>query len=113
MATTRKPAARKPKAHFSIAQAEAELTEGLDEIEPFTVELKSGEIVTFVDPRSMGWQKAASLDMSNPYGMFRELVEEEDYEKLVNEDFPLSLITKLGQAWRDHYGVEEQLQPGN
>lgn len=110
--STSKPAARKPAAHFSIAQAEKEYTNGLDEVEPFTVELKSGDVIAFKDPRHLGWQVAAALDISNPYGMFRELVEDEDYEKLVAEDFPYPLIVKIGQAWREHYGVED-LAEGN
>jgi len=107
-----KTASRKPKAHFSIAQAEKEYTSGLDEVEPFTVELKSGEVITFRDPRTLGWQVAASLDITNPYGMFRQLVEDEDYEKLVSEDFVYPILRQIGEAWREHYGVED-LAEGN
>lgn len=119
MTTTRTPAgkngtskasstaARKPVAHFDIAQAEKAYEDGLDQIEPFVVRMSDGDVVTFRDPRVIGWQVLASFDLSQPYGIIRELLTEEDFDTFIKEDFPPSILREMIEAHRDHYGIQQ------
>lgn len=105
-ATTRaKPAAARKPATFSIVEAEAEFN---DEERPelFTVELRNGKVVTFVDPALLDWQVAASLTIEHPNLVLQTIVEPDDLEELFAEKMNQTVASRMVQAYRDHYDME-------
>lgn len=100
------PKTKKPTAHFSIAQAEAEVDQEIaDEfIEAFTVDARDGTVVTFADPRNLDVFVMATLDHRDPFLAFRTLVEDDDqYSSLVDGGFKPGVANKLISAWQEHY----------
>lgn len=101
----------KRKAVFDVTQAEKEFTDS-DRPEPFTVKLKSGDIVTFADPAALPWQEAASLTTLEPYLFLRTVLQgDEDYASFIADSFPQIVIKKMMDAYRDHYALD--LDQGN
>lgn len=104
----------KPTFHFSIKQAEAEREEaaaGEPAVEPFTVEGKNGETITFRDPEVIGWQESAALTMRDPFLAVQTMLDDENYQVFVDQgDFGNGTLRALIQAWMGHHGV---IPPGN
>jgi hypothetical protein len=99
-------ATKKPTVHFSVAAAERE--HALEEIEPFTVEHPAGNVVTFRDPRTLGYIEASSLDPRNAIQLFSALIEDRDaYMQFVSEDIPQPVVKEMFDAYQEHYGVTD------
>lgn len=98
----------KPTFHFSIKQAMAEREEAPAEekVEPYTVEGKNGETITFRIPGEIGWQESAALTMRDPFTAVRTMLEDDQYEVfLAQGDFPNEILRDLVQEWMAHHGV--------
>lgn len=108
---SKKPAARAaaPKATFSFAAAQKEWDD-TEKVAPFTVELPDGEVVTLKDLGDVPWQVAASIDPKTPFLFMNAVVEEDDYDKFVEQKVPLRFLEQMLIAWREHYQVPD---PGN
>lgn len=94
---------------FSIAAAEKEVTDGRRP-DPFVVELKGGELVTFKDPVLLGFAVAASVSAADPLHAVRTLLSPEDYKVFAASDVKAGVVTVLIESMMDWYGV---LDSGN
>lgn len=104
-ARTRKPAASKSGAHFSIAVAEREADTAADQAEVFTVNLRPGRDVRLHNLSDLDWALAASLDDRDPINLLKAVVYEEDWEDFAEAKFRVSTLRSLIDAWRDFYQV--------
>jgi hypothetical protein len=101
----------RPKAIFDIARAEQEFADS-ERPEPFTVALKSGEVVTLVDPSALDWQEAAALSAADTYLFLRTvIVDDDEYKAFTKESFPQKVARQMVDAYRDHYSLD--IEPGN
>jgi hypothetical protein len=103
---TRTPAqpAKKP-VMFDVAEAEQEF-DASERPAPFTVRLRSGKVVTFVDPAALDWQVAFNLDARYPNLILQTLVPAEDLEDVYAEEMRLATVRRLLDDWRAHYKVD-------
>lgn len=108
-ARTRKTAAPKSAAHFSIAVVEREADAAREQAEVFTVNLRPGRDIRLHDLSDLDWALAASLDDTDPINLLKAVVYEEDWEDFAEAKFRVSTLRQLIEAWRDFYKV---LTPG-
>lgn len=108
-ARTRKTAAPKSAAHFSIAVAEREADAQAAGAEVFTVNLSPGQDARLRSLDELDWALAASLDDNDPINLLKAVVYEEDWEAFAEAKFRVSTLRVLIEAWRDFYQV---LTPG-
>lgn len=107
--TTPASKAKLAPASFSIEKAEKEVEDGRRP-DPFVVELKGGERVTFRDPMLLGWLDVASLDTSQPLRAIQTLLSDEDYKTFVASEVNAGAIQALMNSLVDWYGI---LDSGN
>ena len=109
MATpSRSAAAKAPVVHFSIEDIEKEIADERKDIPPFGVRLKSGDVITLIDPELLGWQRAAALDTSLPFLTMQTLIDDEEaFKAFKADDFSKAGMQKLITTWRQHYGLPD------
>lgn len=109
--TTPTSRTKKPAYSFSIKQAMKERSETEPEIAPFVTETLTGDSVTFRNPKEIGWQESASINLREPFLAIRTMLEDGEYDKFIDQgDFPREILQDLIKEWMDHYGL---VPPGN
>jgi len=100
--TTPKP--KTTRADFDIALVEREVRDG-ETVRPFTVQLTTGKRAVLKNPQLIGWQKASALTPEEPLFFLRTVVDEEDWDEFIAEDFSVGTMRRLVEAWREHYNM--------
>lgn len=104
MATTRP--APKPKPVFDIAALEAEMNDE-ERPPPCTTRLKSGKVITFIDPMELDWQVIAVLRKENPHSFFEAIIPDpKDLEAFYAETIKAPVIGKLINGYIEHYQLD-------
>lgn len=108
MATTR-PAPKRTtavKATLDIATLEREANDE-ERPDPMTLKLKSGTVITFIDPTVLDWQVISILRRENPHSFFEAVIPDaKDLEAFYSEKITARVMGRIMNGYLEHYGME-------